>query len=141
MVRTLLDFDRDVRQAGDIAKTRLVDGLLEIVFNPADHRGERTWPAHGRGEFRPRNQAPPAAFLRSVSGCPAGHSRPRRQPGGPQKDFAMSLLISVLITFVVVILVLYLVNLLPIDGRAKQIVRVIVIIIGILSLLRYLAVF
>jgi hypothetical protein len=53
----------------------------------------------------------------------------------------MSLLISALITFVVVILVLYLVNLLPIDGRAKQIVRVIVIIIGVLSLLRYVAVF
>jgi hypothetical protein len=53
----------------------------------------------------------------------------------------MSLLISILITFVVVILVLYLVNMLPIDGRAKQIVRVIVIIIGVVSLLRYLAVF
>jgi hypothetical protein len=53
----------------------------------------------------------------------------------------MSLLIGALITFVVVILVLYLVNLLPIDGRAKHIVRVIVIIIGVLSLLRYLAVF
>ncbi len=53
----------------------------------------------------------------------------------------MSLLISALITFVVVILVLYLVNLLPIDSRAKQIVRIIVIIIGVLSLLRYLAVF
>ena len=53
----------------------------------------------------------------------------------------MSILISALITFVVVILVLYLVNMLPIDGRAKQIVRVIVIIIGVLSLLRYLAVF
>jgi hypothetical protein len=53
----------------------------------------------------------------------------------------MNLLISALITFLVVILVLYLVNMLPIDGRAKQIVRVIVIIIGILSLLRYLAVF
>jgi hypothetical protein len=53
----------------------------------------------------------------------------------------MSLLINILITFVVVILLLYLVNLLPIDGRAKQIVRIIVIIIGILSLLRYLSVF
>jgi hypothetical protein len=53
----------------------------------------------------------------------------------------MSILISVLITFLVVILVLYLVNILPIDGRAKQIVRVIVIIIGIVSLLRSLAVF
>jgi hypothetical protein len=53
----------------------------------------------------------------------------------------MSVLISILITFVVIILVLYLVNLLPIDGRAKQIVRVVVIIIGIISLLKYLAVF
>jgi hypothetical protein len=50
----------------------------------------------------------------------------------------MSILIGVLITFLVVILVLYLVNLLPLDGRAKQIVRVIVIVIGVLSLLRYL---
>jgi hypothetical protein len=47
----------------------------------------------------------------------------------------------VIITFLVVILVLYLVNMLPIDGRAKQIVRVIVIIIGVISLLKYLAVF
>ncbi len=53
----------------------------------------------------------------------------------------MSILISVLITFLVIILVLYLVNLLPIDGRTRQIVRVIVIIIGVLALLRYLAVF
>jgi hypothetical protein len=53
----------------------------------------------------------------------------------------MSVLIGALITFVVIILVLYLVNLLPLDGRAKQIVRAIVIIIGIVSLLKYLAVF
>ena len=53
----------------------------------------------------------------------------------------MSLLIGVLITFLVIILVLYLVNMLPIDGRARQIVRVIVIIIGVISLLKYLAVF
>ncbi|MDE1935243.1 Thivi_2564 family membrane protein [Bradyrhizobium sp.] len=53
----------------------------------------------------------------------------------------MSLLISALVTFVVVILILYLVNLLPLDGRAKQIVRVIVVILGILSLLKYIAVF
>ena len=53
----------------------------------------------------------------------------------------MNLLISALITFVVVILILYLVNLLPLDGRAKQIVRVIVVVIGILSLLKYIAVF
>jgi hypothetical protein len=50
----------------------------------------------------------------------------------------MDILIRALITFVVIFLVLYLVNMLPIDGRAKQIVRVIVIIIGVLSLLGYL---
>ncbi|HEV3159345.1 MAG: Thivi_2564 family membrane protein [Xanthobacteraceae bacterium] len=50
----------------------------------------------------------------------------------------MYILIRALITFVVVLLILYLVNMLPIDGRAKQIVRVIVIIIGVLSLLGYL---
>lgn len=52
----------------------------------------------------------------------------------------MSILISILITFLVVILVLYLINLLPLEGRAKQI-QAIVIIIGVLSLLRHLAVY
>ena len=47
------------------------------------------------------------------------------------------MLISVLITFLVVILVLYLINLLPLDGRAKQIARVVVIILGVISLLKY----
>ena len=51
------------------------------------------------------------------------------------------MIVGILITFLVIILVLYLVNLLPLDGRAKQIVRVVVIIIGVVSLLRYLAVF
>ena len=58
-----------------------------------------------------------------------------------QKGKLMNTLIGALITFVVVILVLYLVNMLPIDGRAKQIVGAIVIIIGIISLLKYLTVF
>ena len=53
----------------------------------------------------------------------------------------MNTIIGALITFLVVILVLYLVNLLPIDSRAKQIVRVIVIIIGVISLLKYLVIF
>jgi hypothetical protein len=57
------------------------------------------------------------------------------------KEPRMNILISVLITFLVIILVLYLVNLLPLDGRAKHIVRVIVIVIGIISMLKYLAVF
>jgi uncharacterized membrane protein YesL len=51
------------------------------------------------------------------------------------------MLIGILVTFLVIILVLYLINLLPLDGRAKQIARVVVIIIGIISLLKYLAVF
>jgi Na+/melibiose symporter-like transporter len=51
------------------------------------------------------------------------------------------MLISALVTFLVVILILYLINLLPIDGRAKQIARVIVIILGVISLLKYIAVF
>jgi len=50
----------------------------------------------------------------------------------------MGLLINILITFLVIVLILYLLDRLPIDGRAKQIVRIIVIIIGILYLLRYL---
>jgi hypothetical protein len=53
----------------------------------------------------------------------------------------MNILISILITFLVIILVLYLINMLPLDGRAKQIARVVVIVIGIISLLKYLAVF
>jgi hypothetical protein len=53
----------------------------------------------------------------------------------------MSVLIGILITFLVIFLVLYLINMLPLDSRAKQIARVIVIVIGVLSLLRYLAVF
>lgn len=52
----------------------------------------------------------------------------------------MSLLISALVTFVVVLLVLYLIGMLPIDARAKQIARIVVIIIGVISLLRLLAV-
>lgn len=53
----------------------------------------------------------------------------------------MGILIGILITFLVVILVLYLINMLPLDGRAKQIARAVVIVIGIISLLKYLAVF
>ena len=51
------------------------------------------------------------------------------------------MLISALTTFIVVILLLYLVNMLPVDGRAKHIIRVVIIVAGILSLLKFLAVF
>ena len=50
------------------------------------------------------------------------------------------MLIGVLVTFLVVILVLYLINLLPLDGRAKQIASVVVIIVGVISLLKYITV-
>lgn len=50
------------------------------------------------------------------------------------------MLISALVTFLVVILILYLVGMLPVEGRIKQIIRIIVIIIGVLSLLRLLGV-
>ena len=53
----------------------------------------------------------------------------------------MSILIGILITFLVVILVLFLINMLPLDGRMRQIARAVVIVIGIVSLLKYLAVF
>jgi hypothetical protein len=53
----------------------------------------------------------------------------------------VNIIIGILITFLVIVLVLYLINMLPIDGRAKQIARVVVIILGIISLLKYLAVF
>jgi hypothetical protein len=51
------------------------------------------------------------------------------------------MLVGALVTFLVVILILYLINMLPLDGRAKQICRVIVIILGVISLLKYLTVF
>ncbi|RUU06291.1 hypothetical protein EOD23_14265 [Mesorhizobium sp. USDA-HM6] len=54
---------------------------------------------------------------------------------------AATVLIGILITFLVVILVLYLIQRLPLDGRTRQIAQIVVIIIGIVSLLRYLAVF
>jgi hypothetical protein len=65
----------------------------------------------------------------------------RRAARATQQGRTMSVIIGILITFLVVILVLYLVNMLPIEGRAKQIVQAIVVVIGIISLLRYLAVF
>jgi Na+/melibiose symporter-like transporter len=62
------------------------------------------------------------------------------KPRVPRAEGA-HMLISALVTFLVVILILYLINLLPLDGRAKQIIRVIVIILGVISLLKYIAVF
>ena len=57
------------------------------------------------------------------------------------KESPMGTLVSILITFLVVVLILWLVQRLPIEARIRQIVQIIVIIIGIVSLLKYLAVF
>jgi hypothetical protein len=51
---------------------------------------------------------------------------------------AMDALGGILVTFLIVVLVLFLVNALPLDRRTKQLVRVVVIILGVLSLLGYL---
>lgn len=53
----------------------------------------------------------------------------------------MSLLISLFITVLVIGLILYLVRMLPLDSQIKNILQIIVIIIGIISLLKYLNVF
>ena len=53
----------------------------------------------------------------------------------------MGLLISILITFLVVVLILWLVQRLPVEARIKQIIQIVVIIVGIIALLKYLAVF
>jgi hypothetical protein len=50
----------------------------------------------------------------------------------------MDILITALVTFFVVLLILYLVNMSPINRRAREIVRVTVIVIGVLSLPGYL---
>jgi hypothetical protein len=69
-------------------------------------------------------------------GRTVGGLSPSAMPKGNSK-----MLISALVTFLVVILILYLINMLPIDGRAKQIARIVVIILGVISLLKYIAVF
>ncbi len=53
----------------------------------------------------------------------------------------MATLVSILITFLVVVLILWLVQRLPIEARIKQILQIVVIVIGIVSLLKYLAIF
>jgi hypothetical protein len=92
-------------------------------------------------------ESPNRRFFRHLGrGFLAGNQRGyQRVDGGLASHLAgirgISMLIGALVTFLVVILILYLVNLLPLDGRAKQIVRVVVIILGVISLLKYIAVF
>lgn len=51
---------------------------------------------------------------------------------------AASLLLNILITFLVIILIVYLVERLPLDQKIRRMVQVIVLLIGILSLFRFL---
>ena len=51
-----------------------------------------------------------------------------------------SILTGILITLVVIILVIALINLLPVERRLKQILRVIVIVLGLASLVRFFGV-
>ena len=52
----------------------------------------------------------------------------------------LAILVNVLVVILVTGLILYLINLLPIEGRLRQIARVIVIVIAIIQLLRSLQV-
>jgi hypothetical protein len=47
----------------------------------------------------------------------------------------MFILVRALVTFVVVFLIIYLINMLPLRRRAKELLRVVVIVLGIISLL------
>jgi hypothetical protein len=98
-------------------------------------------PVAARIDQSPSRHARPAGTTAHRGGTAAPLAGPPKIRKLPDRPFARRIahmLIGVLITFLVIILILYLVNLLPLDGRVKQIVRVIVIVIGILSLLRYL---
>lgn len=63
--------------------------------------------------------------------------RRTRSPEDEEAD--MSMLISFLLSVFVIALVLYLVSLLPLERRVKQVALIIVAVIGVLSLLRYIA--
>ena len=66
---------------------------------------------------------------RDMRDFPAARVRGAAYPTG--RGRSVYLLLNILITFVIIVLVLYLVNMLPLDGRTKQIVRIVVIVIGI----------
>jgi hypothetical protein len=77
-------------------------------------------------------------FLPGATNRPGWRYSPARYP---RLERHMSVLISILITFLVVVLILWLVQRLPVEARIRQIIQIVVIVIGIISLLKYLAVF
>ncbi|KSV81105.1 hypothetical protein N181_28550 [Sinorhizobium fredii USDA 205] len=58
-----------------------------------------------------------------------------------QEDLGMPIIIGILITFLVIALVLYLVQKLPIDSTMKQMAQIVVVVVGVVSLLSSLDVF
>jgi hypothetical protein len=110
---------------------------------PHRKRGEGAGGAYLHANHRCGTYSPPATFCPRI-GVPANASPHRLRGAGfrpiPKVHF-MSILISLLITVLVIGLVLYLVRMLPLDSQIKNVVQIIVIVIGIISLLRYLAVF
>jgi hypothetical protein len=81
---------------------------------------------------------PPPQALRRQSAARAWLLAPWRGRAEAQAMRFKSMLISVIITVLVVVVLLYLVERLPIAGRGKQVVRVVIIVLGVLSLLKYL---
>lgn len=97
----------------------LVTRYSAFVFSPSRLQAPLSFPSLRHSYHSPHNSA-------AIQGVGA---------------LASSVLISILITFLVIVLVLYLIGRLPLDGRAKQIAQIVVIIIGIIALLKYIAVF
>jgi hypothetical protein len=71
----------------------------------------------------------------------SGGATPSRSAFYLKKSGAIQMLISLLITLFVGILVLYFISLVPLGGRGKQIARAVVIVLGIVSALKFLPVF
>src|SRR5262245_24624398 len=126
-----------------VARSVPVGARSLAAATPANEARRAVARAHGRRmeaskiEQADRRELSFGSIL-DIGSCVVGQGG---QQATRQRSGAMSILIGILITFLVIILVLYLINMLPLDGRAKQIVQVIVIIIGVLSLLKYLAVY
>jgi hypothetical protein len=97
------------------------------------------WPA--RGCSGPERYATIVAHVQERAQQSCAHGVVKPACAYLETFMGTSVLISILITFLVIVLVLWLVQRLPLDGRLRQIIQVIVIVIGIISLLKYLAVF
>jgi hypothetical protein len=105
------------------------------------HPSRRGQEAAPQDEVNARRCGEKLCSLTGTLGFPPRWDDVARVASLNQTNEGIAMLMGALITFLVVILILYLINLLPLDGRAKQIARVVVIILGVISLLKYIAVF